>query len=849
MPDSALDNCTTFGELLKCLRRRARLTQRELGAAVGYSEAHVARLESGQRLPDVALVKDQFAAALGLPHDSDLAHHLFSLAVASRAGTEPVPAPLPTLHSSRLTNLPAQLTSFVGRKRELAEVKQLIGPGGTRLLTLTGSGGAGKTRLAQQAAADLLGCFEHGAWLVELAPLSDPGLVADLVATALGLPSANHPALAVLADHLQDRHLLLIIDNCEHLVDACAALAEALLRACPRLHILATSREPLNIPGEVTWRVPSLAAPDGVKLFVERARAARPGFNLNVETAPIAARICERLDGMPLAIELAASRLRAFTVDQIAARLDDRFHLLTGGSRTALPRHQTLRAMIDWSYDLLAPDERILLARLSVFAGGWTMEAAEAVCGEHRTHALRTEHRLQITEHRSRSDEHYTEHSPEHLALSTQDVYLVPLLTGLVDKSLVLVDERGTEARYGLLETIRQYAREKLAALGERDVADVCCRHLEYFAGLAQTAGACMPGPQQDLWVARLQTELDNMRAALGWAAQSGDWQRGARLTSGIAMFWFWCGYPAEGVRCIEAVVLSNPAADDVARAMALTNAGWLSISRGDIASAVEWLDQAVTLATSLGNEELLALAMRGLGGITSDYERAKALLAGVIELARLKGNPHEEAIGMSLLGNRMRLAGDVKPAGELLAQSLALGRALGDRSFTADPLWHLGQIACDRGDYDHARAMLEEAAAIYRESGSPGGRCNVLMDLGAVALHQHDCETVMQIVRETIPYYQGTGNLERVGQELALAAGVLQADGQLERAARLLSVTAAIRRDYASHALFDSEVYGDFDRRLPEVRAALDETAFAQAWAEGQQMKLKQAIAEALGV
>jgi len=399
-----------------------------------------------------------------------------------------LPADFPPLRSldALPNNLPRQLTSFIGREREMAEVKRLLTT--TRLLTLTGSGGCGKTRLALQVAADLVEEFANGVWLVELAALTDPALVPQAVASALGVrEEPGRPLLATLSDYLKAKRLLLLLDNCEHLVAACAYLAEALLRACPHLRILATSREALNIAGETVWRVPSLSLPDllhlpsvehltqyeAVRLFIERALISRPDFVLTSQGAPSVAQVCHRLDGIPLAIELAAARVKVLSVEQIAARLDNRFRLLTSGSRTALPRQKTLRAAIDWSYDLLSETERMVLRRLSVFAGGWTLEAAEAICvGE---------------------------------GIEWHEV-LDPLMQ-LVDKSLVMMEEQGGTVRYRLLETVRQYGRDKLPASGEADV--VRGRHRDWYLALAERAEPELLGSNQAVWLERLETEHD----------------------------------------------------------------------------------------------------------------------------------------------------------------------------------------------------------------------------------------------------------------------------------------------------------------------------------------------------
>ena len=450
-------------QVLKYLRRRAGLTQRELSIAVGYSELQISRLEQNQRLPDAASVRAGFVPALRMEAEPAWTVRLLELGGVARAatqrGAEAAQAARPA------NNLPSRLTSFIGREKELAEVRHLLlgsdALPAARLLTLTGHGGCGKTSRALQAAAALLGEFVGGIWLVELAPLSEPELMPRAMLTALGLKEEpGRSAWDILTDHLCGRRALLILDNCEHLVRTAAQIVEALLQACPGPSILVTSREILGVAGERPFYVPSLSIPapgdvlppdgllryEAVRLFVERAAVVAPDFALSAANAMAVVQVCQRLDGIPLAIELAAARVRMLSVEQIAARLDNAFRLLTGGNRTALPRHQTLQALIDWSYQLLTPSEAVLLRRLSVFSGGWTLEAAEAIA------------------------------SGDGVAVGD----LFDLLARLIEKSLVLVthSEQGRHTRYRLLEAIRQYALAKLAASGESDA--VRQRHATY---------------------------------------------------------------------------------------------------------------------------------------------------------------------------------------------------------------------------------------------------------------------------------------------------------------------------------------------------------------------------------
>jgi predicted ATPase/DNA-binding XRE family transcriptional regulator len=437
----------TFGELLRYLRRRARLTQRELGIAVGYSEAHIARLESNQRTPNPDVVRAQFIEALGLKDEPELAERLLRLAEAAHRARH-IAGPVTPAQDGPPTNLRAQLTNFVGRAAELAEVITLLRE--ARLLTLTGPGGVGKTRLAIEAAAQMRERFTGGVWVVPLAFLHDPEQVPRAVATAIGLSSSAGPAtVEMLCDKLAgDAPVLIVLDTCEHLIGACAVLALRLVQMCPNVSVLATSREPLNVPGEVTWQVPPMRCEEAMQLFLERARAVRPDFVLDEDGQALLIQVCQQLDGLPLAIELAAARLRVLSLEQIAQRLGDRFNLLTGGNRLAPPKQQTLRTMIDWSYDLLSEPERILLRRLSIFTTDWTLELAEAICSWEESPS-------ETGQANGRAD------------LRREDV--LDVLTHLVNKSLVIVDDRGPQPRYSLSNTIRQYAHEKLVEAGEFD--------------------------------------------------------------------------------------------------------------------------------------------------------------------------------------------------------------------------------------------------------------------------------------------------------------------------------------------------------------------------------------------
>jgi predicted ATPase len=492
-------------------------------------------------------------------------------------------------------NLPLELTSFVGREREKAEVGRLLED--SRLLTLTGPGGSGKTRLALTVASEAKRGFEDGVWLVELAPLSGPDLVPQAVASALGVRESPGTMLAdSLAQHLETRGLLLVLDNCEHLIEACASLAETLLRRCPDLRILATSRAALGVAGENLFDVPPLSLPDprrgssvgslpeyeAVRLFVERAGAVRPGFSIAKENALAVAQICYRLDGIPLALELAAARAKVLSVVQISQRLDDSFALLTHGGRTAMPHHKTLRAAMDWSYDLLTDREQILLGRLSVFAGGFTLEAVEAV---------------------GRGE-------------GVEQAEVVELLASLVDESLVLVMERDGEIRYRLLETVRQYGREKLEESGEAE--RVLRRHAGFYLALAE--GADLMSRDQAAWLERLETEHDNFRAALALSLEGGGAPSeesvlsGSRMAVALWPFWYTRGYLSEGRWWLENAIEKGGPETSPTKAAALTGAGYIALFQGDYRAARAFLDRGLALYRELGDDEGVASSLIYLG-------------------------------------------------------------------------------------------------------------------------------------------------------------------------------------------------------------------------------------------
>jgi predicted ATPase/class 3 adenylate cyclase len=673
-------------------------------------------------------------------------------------------------------NLPQPLTSFIGRVRELDELRALVDD--VRLLTLTGSGGCGKTRLALQAAAEARGLFADGVWVVELAALSDPALVPQTAATVLGLKEeAGHDMTQTLARQIGSSRTLVVLDNAEHVLDACATLAAALLRHCSGLLVLVSSREPLGLAGERVYRVPSLELPDAqgvagldriaacesVRLFVERAQAQVPRFELTAQNAPTVASICRRLDGIPFAIELAAARTRSLTVGEVHARLDQRFRLLTGGSRTALPRQQTLRALIDWSYDQLAEPERALLCRLSVFAGGWALEAAEGVHGES------ADERAAVLER----------------------------LVTLVDKSLVLAEERGGTSRYRLLESVRQYARDRLLERGESDRWRD--RHAEHFLALGEAAEARLATREQRAWLERLELEHDNLRAALTWTcSQPGSRFLALRLAGALAMFWEIRGHPAEGRRWLSETLAASPHAPAAVRAKALAGAGVLAREQADYDAAEQLFGDALALNRALGERRGIASLVNDLGSLRrerGDYAGARTRFEESLAIRRELGDRRGIASSLNSLGLVFRELGDYGHARPCYEESLAIDREVGDRLDIAVSLNNLGAMEADLCNHAAARALHEEALAIRRELGNRRGIASSLTNLGNVLQLMGARAEARQLLEESLEIRRGLG--DRRGAAVSLwALGNVAADaGDFAGAERLHAESLATRR------------------------------------------------------
>jgi non-specific serine/threonine protein kinase len=699
------------------------------------------------------------------------------------------------------TNLPVPLTSFIGRDREIEQVRHLLST--TRLLTLSGSGGIGKTRLAIQAANEFVRLYRDGVWWVELAPLADGALLPHGIAQVLGVrESQGQPMLESLKGFLREKQILLVLDNCEHLISACAQFAYDLLSQCPHLSILTTSREAMGITGETTFPVPTLSFPllshisqlqnlkefESIQLFVERAVAIQPDLALTQTNALAVTQICHRLDGLPLAIELAAARVKMLTLEEIAGRLDDRFSLLTQGSRTTLPRHQTLRAAIDWSYELLLEPERMLLRRLSVFAGGFTLEAAEAVAagGE----------------------------------IATSDV--LHHLGSLINKSLIMIQDQsgplGSETRYGMLETIRAYAREKLEEAGEE--AEVRQRHLEFFAAFAEGAQKGIYSTEQALWFKRLDQEVDNLRLALDWSPVPGNGgkppdepsARGHQfvIVSSLSLFWE-RNYRTEIVETLADLLQLDAGNQPTAeRARALDVGGFLLWCLNRLPEARVYLEESIQIAEELGDDSLLVWPLMYLGWTfwgLHEYEEAR------------KG----------------------------LERSLTIARSLGEngKGAAAVAMAYLGDIPYAQGNLPEARELYEEAILSLRELQNPSMLTPSLRRLAYVNVHEGKFPQAVHLFRESLESNRQLSHQHGMVASLAGFAAIHLAKGELEKAAMLYGCVENQIQRTGSPFLFTDTV--EYERCVSQLREGLDEKTLSAAWSKGRAITLEQGIEFAL--
>lgn len=785
------------------VNRAARLMSIGSGGQILLSNATVEILQ--EEMPPGITLYD-----LGEHRLRDLARpeHVYQLAYPGLPSVFPPVRSLENLPN----NLPVQMTSFVGREKEVAELTRLLMS--VRLITLTGSGGTGKTRLAQEVSAQQMDSFPHGVWMIELAPLADPSQILPTLAQVLGLQES--PALSlstIVVNYLKNKTALLILDNCEHLIDACARLADELLHHCAQIKIIASSREALGIAGEVAYPVPSLQVPEAVQLFSERASAANPKFHCYENNITAVTRICTRLDGIPLAIELAAARAKFLTAEQIAARLDDRFRLLIGGSRTAIPRQQTLRALIDWSYDMLSGEEKRLLRITSVFTGGWTLEALESVANDPST----------------------IEH-----------------LEKLVNKSLVVAEDKETAMRYSLLETIRQYAREKLLDAGEREALLIRNRHLDFYLHYVLAVEPKIRGPEALAGLDELEEEQDNIRAALEWAIEN-NILAALQMSAVLALYWGQRASATEGYTWVQSMlaraetfVPPDGKAEVVfrqARARAVTVRATMALQLGDNHAAEKAIEASVALLRGVNDPKGLAYAL-ALGstilGFQDKVQRARSWAQEALSISREYGYTYEYAmvagsdIFLSVVANQPL----PKASAEEMIQA---SRASGNPYLIGLAISNAGRMAMSIGRLEEAYSLLKEAADIFYQMRDRTFYPVCRSELGHLFRKDGRYEQAEEIYRETIIAFQDLGQRAGVAHELECFAFIAIERGSNKRAATLLGAAEKLREIIQSDmTILERPEYG---AALLKLRAQMNEAALAEAWAAGRAMPIEQVI------
>lgn len=823
---------TSFGRWLQRRRKALDLTQEELAQRVGCAAETIRKIEADVRRPS-RQIAERLAESLEIP-ESDRAAFVKAARAELAADrlthpTQDVPQ-IAFVHSpssnKSITNLPAPLTTFIGREKEQSDLIGLIAK--HRLVTLTGSGGVGKTRLAIKVVAGISKRFPDGVWFLDLAPLNDPELMPNTLAGLLGLRESKDVSITTtLINYFHLRTALVIFDNCEHLVEACAQLAHSLLTSCESLSILATSREALRVSGEISYRVPSLEIPvlefeqatealeeiESVRLFADRAAAAKQDFVVVAPNALTVAQICQRLDGVPLAIELAAAWVNVLPVEKILNRLTDRFHFLRSNLRMTVARHQTLRGTIEWSYDLLPEPERTLLRQVSIFVGGFSLQAAEVICADK--------------------------------GLKQEDV--LEQLQGLVDKSLVNVEHgnSSTDTRYRLLETIREYGFEKLREAGEDN--QIRTRHLEFFVQLVEQAKDRLRSSEQELALRELDAEYGNLRSALEWAMES-DPVRALQLSADMGRFWEARGYIREGRVAIEKALGKALTASNELRARGLYWVSGFADREGDYAKAKAAIEESLQLSRKSEDKEGIASALLVLANVVwvqGDFAAAEATYEELIAHYQELGDKHALAVVLTNLGNAVIRTGDYAAARRYEEESVAIFRELEDHRSLVMALNNLGVVAEEQGDRDAARRFYEECISLSRQLGEKTFIVYALNGLGHVLCLQGDLSLAWRYYRESLLLAEQTAEKRMIAYGLEGFAKVAIRLGTMETAVRLIGAANSLRQEIG--APLDPAEQAELDQDLLAIHNSLEEKEFAVAWSDGSGMTLEQALTYAL--
>ena len=713
-------------------------------------------------------------------------------------------------------NLPNQLTSFIGREKEISEIQRLLQT--ARLVTLTGSGGTGKTRLSQEIGSHELKNFPHGIWLIELAPLTEPGQIIPAMAQVFGLQELPFNSLTnLIMDFLRDKTALLLLDNCEHLIQACARLADDLLHQCTGIKILASSREALGIGGEVSYHVPSLGTTESTQLFVDRALAVKPGFKLTDGNASSIAQICSRLDGIPLAIELAAARVKLLSPEQIAVRLDDRFRLLVGGSRTALPRQQTLRALIDWSYDLLSDEEKRLLQFASVFVGGWTLEALEAVA---------------------------------------DDPNVLQNLEQLVNKSLVVTEERENEMRYFMLEMIRQYAREKLFDAKQASAARD--RHFVYYDDLSEKMWDVFRSSDMIDWRDKAEEEAENFRAALEWGVEN-HIEEAVHLAGHYCMISSWLSKHSEGLALLKNAlerINSLPPVDGEASirrqkiiAKALFSQGTVAFGTGNIPLVLQSLKEAISISRMTGDKLMLGYSLE-MFFTASTFVEVEGSEEAAQEGFKIFTEEIDDRWGLSMAYQNLAWLANRK--GKLTEKEKYFGKIrelLREIPFSFQAgLFHLGMgtVESVQGNYDTAKQIFEDGLKIFGRLQNKYFQIALTSELGHVARHSGDIHQARKIYQDTLREWKELGNRAAIAHQLECFAFLAIAHEEPQRAIKLFGAAEALRERVRATMTEPERV--EYNQAVIQLRSLLAETELNALWLEGRSMTMEQAIELALG-